>query len=84
MKGIKLPDLSKKKQNLTLIKISVAIASLHLGAELVPQAMQLPLEGIEARHCGLKEARLNDAHVDSKVVDVSPLKEKQKHLPVCC
>lgn len=40
--------------------------------------MELPLEGIEARHCGLKEARLNDAHVDPKVVDVSPLKAKKK------
>lgn len=62
--------------SLTLIKIFVPIAGLHLGAELVPQAMQLPLEGIQARHRRLKKARLNDAHVDSKIVDVSPLKVK--------
>lgn len=48
--------------------------------------MQFPLKGIEARHGGLKETGLNDAHVDSKVVDVSPLNVKTRkllHLPVC-
>lgn len=57
---------------LTLIEILVSVAGLYFRAELVPQAMQFPLEGIETRHRSLEKARLNDAHVDSKVVDVSP------------
>lgn len=57
---------------LTLIKVFVSIAGLHFRAELVPQAMQLPLEGVEACHCRLKKPGLNDAHIDSKVVYISP------------
>lgn len=34
--------------------------------------MQLPLDGIQAGHSRLEEPRLNDAHVDSKVVDIAP------------
>ena len=57
---------------LTLIQVLVSIAGLYFRAELVPKAMQLPLEGIQARHCSLEKTWLNDAHVDSKVVYISP------------
>lgn len=54
--------------SLTLIEVLVPICGLYFRAELVPQAMQLPLQGIQARHCCLEEAWLDDADVDSKVV----------------
>lgn len=57
---------------LTLVEVLVSVARLHVDTELVPQAMQLPLDGIKARHGRLEEARLDDANVDSKVVDVPP------------
>lgn len=57
---------------LTLIKILVSIAGLYFWAELVPQAVQLPLEGIEACHRSLEKPGLNNTHIDSKVVYISP------------
>lgn len=66
---------------LTLIEVLVSIAGSYLRGELVPQAMQLPLDGIEARHCGLEEARLNDAHVNSKVAYIPP--EDGEHIEFC-
>lgn len=54
--------------SLTLIEVLVPICGLYFRAELVPKAMQLPLQGIQARHCCLKKTWLNDADVDSKVV----------------
>lgn len=57
---------------LTLIKVLVSITGLYFRAELVPQAMQLPLDGIEARHCSLEKAGFNDAYVDPEVVYISP------------
>lgn len=62
----------KTSSPLTLIKVLVSVAGLYFRSELVPQAMQLPLEGVQACHCSLEKPRLNDAHVDSKVVDISP------------
>lgn len=38
--------------------------------------MQLPLEGIQACDCGFEKARLDDANVDSKVVQISPEKKQ--------
>lgn len=61
---------------LTLIQVLVPICCLDFRAELVPQAMQLPLEGIQACDCGLEKARFNDANVDSKVVQISPEKNE--------
>lgn len=54
--------------SLTLIEVLVPICGLYFRAELVPQAMQLPLQGIQARHCCFEKAWLDDADVDSKVV----------------
>lgn len=61
-------SLSTVGASLTLIEVLVPICGLYFGAELVPQAMQLPLEGIQACHRSLEEAWLDDADVDSKVV----------------
>lgn len=57
---------------LTFVEVLVSVARLYFGAELVPEALQLLLERLQARHCGLEKPRLNDAHVDPKVVDISP------------
>lgn len=64
---------------LTLIQVLVPICCLYFRAELVPQAMQLPLEGIQACDCGFEKARLDDANVDSKVVQISPEKKKTNY-----
>lgn len=56
----------------TFIQVLVSIAGLDVRAELVPQAMQFPLQWVEARHGGSEEARLDDANFNSEVVNVPP------------
>lgn len=75
---------------LTFVEIFLPIAGADLRAELVPQSVELSLDGVQACHRGLKETRLNDAHLDSKVVDVPPAIIKtrtttdNKHYTTCC
>lgn len=57
---------------LTLIEVLVSIACLYFRGELIPQAMQLPLNGLQAGNCSLEETWLNDAHLDAKVAYISP------------
>lgn len=63
---------------LTLIQVLVPICCLYFRAKLVPQAMQLPLQRFQARDCGLEKAWLNDADVDSKVVQISPERDESE------
>jgi len=39
--------------------------------------MQLPLDGVQAGHGRLEEARLDDANVDSEVVYIPPYRRKE-------
>lgn len=68
---------------LTLVKVLVSITGLNFRAELVPQAMQLPLDGIEARHCSLEKAGFNNAYIDPEVVYISPRSRSVIYDSIC-